>query len=112
MSEQIVPQVSQEVKDTIERINQVGERNRREYEALARMTGKSIAEVEADLTAPDPRPDEDGCAAEGCHEDVFRQGLCFEHFVAEETAAWDDQVAERRMVLASVGRIFPVEVCR
>jgi len=54
LHDRIVPQVSQDVKDALERINAVGERNRREYEALARMTGLTIAEVEADLTAPDP----------------------------------------------------------
>ena len=30
------------------------ERIRREYEGLARITGRSIAELELDLTAPDP----------------------------------------------------------
>ena len=29
------------------------ERNRREYEELAALTGRSIEELEADLTAPD-----------------------------------------------------------
>jgi hypothetical protein len=32
----------------------VRERNRKDYEALAAMTGRSIAEIEADLTASDP----------------------------------------------------------
>ncbi len=38
----------------MDKINKVCERNKREYEGLAAMTGKSIAEIEADLTAPDP----------------------------------------------------------
>jgi len=104
MNEKIVPQVSQEVKDALERINAIGERNRREYEALARMTGRTIAEVEADLTAPDPGLEE--CADEWCGEEPYRDGLCFEHFIAVETAVWDDQDAERQMALEGVGYIF------
>lgn len=38
----------------MEEIERVRERNRREYEGLAEMTGKTIAEIEEDLTAPDP----------------------------------------------------------
>lgn len=41
--------------NVLERIAKVRERNRQEYEALAQMAGKTIAEIEADLTAPDPR---------------------------------------------------------
>jgi len=40
-------------------IKRVQERRRREYEALAAMTGESISEIEADLTAPDPGLEED-----------------------------------------------------
>jgi len=45
--------------DVMEKIRRVQERNRREYEALARMAGKTIAEIEADLTAPDPGLEEE-----------------------------------------------------
>lgn len=40
--------------DVIEETRRVCEHNRRDYEALAKMSGKTIAEVEADTTAPDP----------------------------------------------------------
>lgn len=43
----------------IDQINAVRERNRREYEALAQMAGKTIAEIEADITAPDPWGEDD-----------------------------------------------------
>ena len=93
MLDRIVPQVSQDVKDVLDRINAVGERNRKEYEALARMTGMSIAEVEADLTAPDPGLEEE-CSLEWCHEPVFRDGdLCLDHLIAEEELARDDRDA-------------------
>jgi len=106
LHDKIVPQVSQEVKDALKRINAVGERNRREYEALARMTGRTVAEVEADLTAPDPGLEEDECSLEWCHEEEFRRGLCFQHFVEEETAAWHDRDAVRRTCLEGVGYVF------
>ena len=35
------------------------ERNQQEYEALAEMTGNTIEDIEADLTAPDPNLEED-----------------------------------------------------
>jgi len=47
-------QLSERNRKFMERINVVCERNRRDYETLARMTGKTIAEIEADTTAPDP----------------------------------------------------------
>jgi len=34
------------------------ERNRAEWEALAAITGRTIEELDADLTAPDPREEE------------------------------------------------------
>lgn len=40
--------------DVMEQIEAVRKRNREDYEALARLTGKTIAQIEADLTAPDP----------------------------------------------------------
>ena len=43
------------------------------------------------------------CGYDGCREPAFRHGLCFEHFVAGETAKWDDQRAERATCLAGVG---------
>lgn len=112
MLDEIVLQVSQEVKDVIERINAIGERNCKEYEALARMMDMTIAEIEADLTAPDPGLEEKECADEYCGEVPFRQGLCFKHFVEAETAAWDDEDAERRAALEGMGYVFgdPVEV--
>lgn len=49
----------------MEEIERVRERNRRDYEALAQMTGKTIAEIEADTTAPDPMaPNYETLAAE------------------------------------------------
>jgi len=45
--------------DVLAEIARVRERNRRDYEALAAMTGKSITELEADLTAPDPGLEDD-----------------------------------------------------
>lgn len=46
------------------------------------------------------------CADEHCGEDVFRDSLCLDHFIEIETAAWDDQDAERQMVLEATGYIF------
>ena len=48
-----------------ERIKAAQKRNRQEYEWLARQTGKSIAELDADLTAPDPVFTEEDPAANG-----------------------------------------------
>ena len=39
--------------DVMEETRKVCERNRRDYEAIAKLTGKTIAEIEADTTAPD-----------------------------------------------------------
>lgn len=50
-------------------------------------------------------PGEETCTDEHCHEYVFRDSLCLEHFTAVETAAWDDhddEVAQAHAV--SVGR--------
>ena len=45
------------------------------------------------------------CSVEGCCEYVFRAGLCLEHFVKLETAAWDDHTNEVEQAhLVSVGR--------
>ena len=46
------------------------------------------------------------CADEWCSEEPYRDGLCFHHFVAQETAAWDDRDAERQMALEGAGYIF------
>lgn len=46
------------------------------------------------------------CADEWCGEPVFRKDLCFDHFVEVETQAWDDEDAERQMVLEAMGHIF------
>lgn len=40
--------------NVMDEIKAVLKRNREDYEALAQMTGKTIAEIEADTTAPDP----------------------------------------------------------
>ena len=46
------------------------------------------------------------CGVGGCHEDIFRDVLCLFHFIEVETAAWDDEDAERKMVLESVRYVF------
>jgi hypothetical protein len=46
------------------------------------------------------------CGVEGCHEEEFRRGLCFQHFVEEETAEWDDRDAVRRTCLEGVGYVW------
>jgi len=46
------------------------------------------------------------CADEWCDEDVYRDGLCFEHFVEAETQAWDDQDAERQVALEGLGYVW------
>ena len=54
---------------------------------------------------PQNEQDVKRCADEHCDEYVFRGGLCLEHFVEVETAAWDDhanEVAQAHTV--SVGR--------
>ena len=48
-----------EIMDVIAETDAVCARNRRDYEALAEMTGQSIAEIEADTCAPDFRPEEE-----------------------------------------------------
>jgi hypothetical protein len=115
MVDVIVSQEPVDVKsDVLDEIGAVRERNRKDYEAIAAMTDRTIAEVEADLTAPDPcfeadyifgdPPKSEECGYDGCHEPVFREsGLCFGHVIEEDTAKWDDQDAERRACLAGVG---------
>ena len=51
----------------------------------------------------DVKSDAEECKVEGCHEYVLRGGLCLLHYVEEETVAWDDEDAEREMVLECVG---------
>ena len=46
------------------------------------------------------------CELEWCHEPVFREGLCWEHFCEEKIAEWDAQDAERRVSEQGVGYIF------
>ena len=50
--------------------------------------------------------EQEECSLEWCHEPVFRAGsLCWDHFIAEATAAWNDyadEVAQAHAV--SVGR--------
>ena len=45
------------------------------------------------------------CASEWCDEDIFRDGLCFGHFVETATQMWDDEDAEREMILGTIGHI-------
>lgn len=68
------------------------------------MVGKIVPRIEQEVKR---------CNDEHCDEDVFRDGpLCLKHYVAEETATWDDEDAERQMALKGVGHVFgdPVEV--
>lgn len=46
------------IQETLDRLNARAERNRKEYEALAAITGLTIEELEKDLTAPDPGQEE------------------------------------------------------
>lgn len=46
------------------------------------------------------------CADEHCDEDVFRDDLCLDHLIAVDTAAWDDEDAERQAALEGMGYIF------
>lgn len=56
------------------------------------------------------------CSYEGCEEPVFREGICWAHFMEEKLAEWDAQDAERQACWAGVGRGwrgYPAgEVCR
>ena len=42
----------------IQQLNRTVARRRAEWHELSRISGKSIAELDRDLTAPDPKPDE------------------------------------------------------
>ena len=42
------------IKNLLDEINAVCERNRKDFETLAAITGQTIEELEADWTAPDP----------------------------------------------------------
>lgn len=55
---------------------------------------------------PQVEPQVKLCADEYCSEDIFRDGLCFDHFIKVETRAWDDEDAEREMALECVGYVF------
>jgi len=46
------------------------------------------------------------CDIEWCHEEVFRQGLCWEHFCQEKIEEWDNQAAERLASEVGIGYIF------
>jgi len=43
------------------------------------------------------------CSYDGCEEDAYLYGFCFDHFVEEDTALWDAQQDERGTCLAGVG---------
>jgi len=64
------------------------------------MLGKIVPQIEEEV-----KRDAEECSVEWCHEYVFRDGLCLDHFVAGETAAWDDHTDEVTQAHAvSVGR--------
>jgi len=46
------------------------------------------------------------CELEWCHEEVYRQGLCWEHFCEEKNEEWDNQDAERQASEEGRGYIF------
>ena len=46
------------------------------------------------------------CFNEGCHEPVFREGLCWPHFIEDKEMEWDNQDAEREASQQGVGYIF------
>ena len=62
-------------QDVLDRIAAVRERSCKEYEVLAAMTNRTIVEVEADLTAPNP------CFFEGDELDAYLE--------AAERQYWD-----------------------
>jgi len=41
-----------------------------------------------------------------CHEPIFREGFCWEHFLEDKIAEWDAQDAEREICLEGVGYVF------
>jgi hypothetical protein len=47
------------MNDVMKEIEAVRKRNREDYEAVAELTGKTVAEIEADTTAPDPWGEDD-----------------------------------------------------
>lgn len=51
-------------------------------------------------------PAEVKCDYDGCDESIFRERLCWEHFLEEKMAEWDAQDAERQTALEGVGYIF------
>ena len=58
------------------------------------------------MSLPQKEQEVKQCADEWCHEDVFRDGLCFKHFAEEQTDLWDAQDAERQTALEGVGYVF------
>ena len=46
------------------------------------------------------------CTLEWCDEDVFREGLCWPHFIEDKEMEWDNQDAERENCQQGVGYIF------
>lgn len=46
------------------------------------------------------------CSYDGCDEEIYREGLCWEHFLEEKLQEWDAQDAERRAALEGVGYVF------
>jgi hypothetical protein len=45
------------------------------------------------------------CFVGWCHEAVFRDGLCWDHFIEEVNAKWDAQDAERQAALEGIGLV-------
>jgi len=46
------------------------------------------------------------CTSKYCGEVVFRNGLCFDHFIEVETQTWDDEDVEQQMVLGTIGHVI------
>ena len=46
------------------------------------------------------------CFNEGCHEPVFREGLCWDCFIADKEMEQDNEDAEREACLQGAGYIF------
>jgi hypothetical protein len=46
------------------------------------------------------------CDYDDCHEPIFREGHCWEHFLKEKMDEWDAQDAERQTCLEGVGYVF------
>ena len=57
-------------------------------------------------TDTEVKTEHEECGYDDCHEPVFQEKLCWEHFCREKIAEWDAQSAERKACLEGVGYIF------